>query len=95
MPYSIPGFTKILIYIYFGDSIIIFILVGTLCVRKFAYGARSVHFTVSPRKRRYIHSSCYTFSCTITKKIKNPLCDNIIMARSLLNWKTTQTTEKD
>ena len=54
MPYSIPGSTKILIYIYiyFGNSTIFLILVGTLCVCEFA-DAKSVHFTVSPRKERY------------------------------------------
>ena len=36
MPYSIPGSTKILIHIYFGNSTIFFILVGTLCVCEFA-----------------------------------------------------------
>ena len=41
-----------------------------------------------------VHFFSYTFSCTIIKNIKNPLCDYIIMTRSLLNWKTTQATEK-
>ena len=36
MPYSILGSTKILIHIYFGNSTIFFILVGTLCVCEFA-----------------------------------------------------------
>ena len=34
MPYSIPGSTKILIY--FGNSTILFTLVGTFCVCQFA-----------------------------------------------------------
>ena len=90
MPYSIPSFTKILIY--FGNSTI-FVLVGALSVCEFAM-VPGVYILLCPQEEK-VHSSSYTFSCTIIKKIKNPLCDYIIMARSLLNWKTTQTTEKD
>ena len=90
MPYSIPSSTKILIY--FGNSTI-FVLVGNFSICEFAM-VPGVYILLCPQEEK-VHSSSYTFSCTIIKKIKNPLCDYIIMARSLLNWKTTQTTEKD
>ena len=51
MPYSIPGSTKILIY--FGNStIFVYFSWLSLCLW-ICYGASSVHFTVSPRKKRY------------------------------------------
>ena len=89
MPYSIAGFTKIFIKI--GNSTIFFFSWHPMSVN--LLWCQECTFYCVPRKKRY--SSSYTFSCTIIKKIKNPLCDYIIMARSLLNWKTTQTTEKD
>ena len=91
MPYSIPGSTKILIYIL-SQQQHFFILVGTLSVCEFVM-VPGVYIFVSPRKK--VHSSPYTFSCTIIQNIKNPLSDYIIMARSLLNWKTTRTTENN
>ena len=51
MPLSIPGSTKILIY--FGNStIFVYFTWHRLCLC-ICYGAKSVHFTVSPRRKRY------------------------------------------
>ena len=92
MPYSIPGSTKFRMYILWQQHYF-FILVGTICVCEFAM-VPGVYILLCPQEEK-VHSSSYTFSFTIIKNIKNPLCDYIIMARSLLNWKTTQATEKD
>ena len=64
MPYSIPSSTKILIY--FGNSTI-FVLIGALSVCEFAM-VRGVYILLYPQKEK-LHSSSYTFCCTIIKKI--------------------------
>ena len=92
MLYSIPGSTKILIYIYILKQQHHFLkLVGTLCACEFAMVQGVCILLFLPGRKGT--SSSYTFSCTVIKKIKNPFCGYIIMARSLLNWKTQ--TEKD
>ena len=53
-----------------------------------------VYILLCPQEEK-AHSSYYTFSSTIIKTIETPVCDYIIMARSLLNWKKTQITKKD
>ena len=83
MPYSIPGSTKILIYILWQQHHF-FILVGTLCVCEFAM-VPGIDI-----KKKKVHSSTYTFSCTIIKKILTSACDCIIVTSSLLNWKKRQ-----
>ena len=70
----------------------LFILGGTLCVVNLLWQQECTFYYVPQEEK--VHSSSYTFSCAIIKKIENPLYDYIIVARSLLNWKTIQTTEK-
>ena len=53
MPYSIPGFTKILIYIYTLTTAPFFNFSWHPLCLWICYGARSARFTVSPRKKRY------------------------------------------
>ena len=49
MPYSIPGFTKCLIY-FGNNTIFVYFSWHPLCLW-ICYGARSLHFTVSPGRK--------------------------------------------
>ena len=78
MPYSIPGSTKILIY--FGNSTIF------------------VYFSWHPLSVNLLWCQECTVYCLQEEKVSSkrfkPVCDYIIMARSLLNWKKNTNNKK-
>ena len=75
MPYSITGSTKTLIY--FGNSTILFILVGTLCVCEFAM-VPGVYILLCPQEEKE-HSFSYIFNCAVIKRFK-------LLSLTILLW---------
>ena len=66
MPYSIPNSNEILIY-FDNSTPFLFILVGTLSVCEFAM-VLGMYILLFPQEEK-VHSSSYTFSCTVIKII--------------------------
>ena len=89
MPYSIPSSTKILIY--FGNSTIFVYFSWHPLSVNLLWCQECTVYCVS-RKKRYALLS--THSAAQSSKRFKPVCDHIIMARSLLNWKKKKNNKK-
>ena len=90
MPYSIPGSTKILIYILWQQHYFL-ILVGTLCVCEFAM-VPGVFILLYPPGRE---GTLFFLDIQLHnhQKVEKTLSVTILLWQD--HWKTTQTTEKD